>query len=253
MKKMLFLFALLSFLVITANQAFAISISLVPSTPKIQPGDNIFVDINISGLHETFSSGNQVDSVLAAFSLDFLYDPSLLTFLAVPPAGWGPHLGDVHSGEATGFVDEFTPGVLSLDLVSLLDESATNCVFCVPPYLDNLQRVDPTDSTSPYLDTFRLATLGFYAPYGGNPGLPSWPSTSPSRSTVFGTSNVVLSDPDGFEVSLLDASGNPIGPAPVSTPFITVAVPEPGTIALMSLGLIGINFIRKYRQAAHRG
>jgi len=83
--------------------------------------------------------------------------------------------------------------------------------------------------------------------------MPSWPSTWPSGSTVFDTTNVVLSDPDGFEISLLDASGNPIGPAPVVTPFIAVKVPEPATIALMSLGLFGINFSRKNRQAAHRG
>jgi len=83
--------------------------------------------------------------------------------------------------------------------------------------------------------------------------MPSWPSTWPSGSTVFDTTNVVLSDPDGFEISLLDASGNPIGPAPVATPFIAVKIPEPATIALMSLGLFGINFSRKNRQAARRG
>ena len=128
MKKALLIFALVSSLVFTTNQAFAITISLVPTTQKIHAGENIFVDINVSGLHETFSSGNKVDSILAAFQLDFHYNPNLLTFLPVPPAGWGPHLGDVHSGEALGFIDELNPGVLSLSFVSLLDESSSNCL-----------------------------------------------------------------------------------------------------------------------------
>ena len=61
----------------------------------------------------------------------------------------------------------------------------------------------------------------------------------------------MLSDPEGLEIQLRDASGNPIDRAPVATPFITVKVPEPTTIALMSLGLLGISFSRKNRQAAH--
>ena len=247
MKKRILLFlALGSLLIFSAGQSYALTITIDPSAEKIHPGDNLFVDINISGLHETLSTGDQVDSVLAAFSLDFYYDPSFLEFNPNPPAGWGPHLGDVFLGEAIGFVDDSTQGVIGLDFVSLLEEDSMTCFFCIPPYLDELQRVDPTDPTSPYLDTFTLATLGFYAPVGGASG-PDWPLGWPAGSIVFATDNVVLSDPDGFEIALLDASGNPVGPAPVSTPNTIVKVPEPGIVALMSIGLFGLYLSRRQR------
>ena len=134
-----------------------ITISLDPSVDKIHALENVFVDINVSGLQ----SGG-VDELIGAFELDLLYDDALFTPLLVPPAAFGPNLGDIFLGEAIGGVDTSTPGIVDLFEVSLL--------FDVE--LDALQS-----------DSFRLATVGFFAN-----------GTSSGPTTSFATNNIVLSD-----------------------------------------------------------
>jgi hypothetical protein len=113
------------------------------------------------------SGGNNggIDALIGAFDLDVLYEDSLFTPLLVPPAGFGPNLGDIFLGEAIGGIDTSAQGVVNLFEVSLLLDFE----------LDALQG-----------DSFTLATLGFYAN-----GFPS------GASTTFATDNIVLSDENG--------------------------------------------------------
>jgi hypothetical protein len=64
-----------------SGQAVALPIiSLVPDSTKIHSGENLFIDVNVSGLQ---SGGS--NSLLGAFSMDVLFKPEL-QFL---PAGSG--------------------------------------------------------------------------------------------------------------------------------------------------------------------
>lgn len=195
--KRIFASILLSSLLLAAGQASAvITISLDPSVDKIHSMENVFVDINVSGLQ----SGG-VNTLLGAFDLDLLYDSSLFTPLLVPPAGFGVRLGDIFLGEAVGGIDTSTPGVVNLFEVSLLSAAE----------LAVLQG-----------DSFTLATLGFFAN-----GVSSGPTTS------FATANIVLSDDLGNSLT------------PVSNPGTSISVPEPITLALVSLGLVGLGWRRQ--------
>lgn len=215
MKKMLLLFALMSSLVFATGQALAtIMITLDPNPKKVHPPGNLYVDINISGLQ----SGN-VDTLLGAFSLDLLYDPGVLTPL-ISASTPGAKLGDVLLGEAVWDIDNSVPGVLGITEVSLLEASSATCIFCISPYLEDLQ-----------LDSFTLATMAFFA-YDA----PSGPVT------LLDTANVVLSDTDGFQVT--DRFGNI---AVVATPIASVKVPEPGTFLLLGAGMISMLTLRRKR------
>jgi hypothetical protein len=152
------------------GQVFALPIiSLVPNPNKIHAGENLFIDVNVSGLQ---SGGS--NSLLGAFSMDVLFNPQL-QFL---PAGsgantWGFGLGDVDAGEALvgGDISQIGSGLFSFNEVSLLTSE-----------LSALQG-----------DNFRLATLAFYLPYG---------HTLASGSTInFSTANVVLSDDLGNQLT----------------------------------------------------
>jgi len=213
MKKISLLFVLISILVFTAGQAMAtIMITLDPIPDKVHPLENLYVDINISGLQ----SGD-VDTLLGAFSLDLLYDSDVLTPI-ISVSTPGSELGDVLLGEAVWNIDYSVPGALWLAEVSLLEASSATCIFCFPPYLDALQS-----------DSFTLATIAFFV--HGAPGVPV---------TYLDTDHVVLSDADGFQV--MDVRGNI---APVATPIASVRIPEPGTAILLTCGLIGMLKIRR--------
>lgn len=193
-----------------------VQISLVPSSSKIHIGDNLFVDINISGLQ----SGG-VDNLLGAWSLDLHYDSNLFVPLLVAPAGFGSQLGDTFALEALGTIDISTPGTIGLSLVSLLSNAE----------LDALQR-----GGGNLLDGFRLATVGLFAPldlgYSGG-------------STALFTSNIVLSDALGNP--LADANGVPL---PVQHLPVGILVPEPATLALVMLGLVGALAPKSRRRSA---
>jgi hypothetical protein len=210
MKRCLAVLAVLAAMALPAGHAAAslIEISLVPSQGRIDPPQNLFVDITISGLQ----SGG-VDNLLGAWSMDLIYDRDLFVPLLIPPAGFGDGLGDVQSGQAVGGVDTTTPGTVGLFLVSLLFDFE----------LDALQR----DAAGNLLDGFTLATLGFFAPAGtGFTGL----------STFIGTTNIVLADAFGNPLS--DAAGAPI---PIQHLPASIRVTEPATLVLLllALGLIG--------------
>lgn len=156
---------LLMFFGVAANAS--VLISLDPQPPKIHGIENIFVDINVSGL----------DTTLGAFDLEINYDQNVFVPLLVPPAGFGSQLGDIFLGEAIGGIDTSTPGTINLFEVSLLFDFE----------LDALQGTPPIG--------FTLATLGFFA-FSPAAGVPS---------TLLSTSNIVLSDALG-NIILVDAN-----------------------------------------------
>lgn len=119
--------------------------SVTTSTPVLHPPQNLFIDVNISGLQ---SGGTNTQ--LGAFQFDLSYDPTMLV-PQTTPAGWGSALGDTSAGEAIGYYDASIPGLIHVDELSLLETSAATCIVCTGPYLEDLQG-----------DSFRLITLGFY-------------------------------------------------------------------------------------------
>ncbi len=188
------------------GQVFALPIiSLVPDHNKIHAGENLFIDVNVSGLQ----SGG-FSSLLGAFSMDVLFDPNL-QFL---PSGsgsntFGSGLGDVSAGEAfVGLPPDtaWSPGSGSFSFyeTSLLDATS----------LTDLQG-----------DSFRLATLAFYLPFEN--ALPS------GSSITFSTANVVLSDEEGIEL----ATG--------INQEATVLVPEPPIFLLLGIGLALLSYNRQ--------
>ena len=204
MKKFLRIF-LFCFVISVASQAFAIiSITLDPHPKNVHATQNVFVDINISGLQS-----NGVNALLGAWELDFIYDPNVFQFLAAAPAGFGASLGSVALGEAISLVQSITTeGVFHVGMLSLLEADAATCVFCTSPFLEDLQS-----------DSFRLATVGFHAPSIGDAG---------TVSSSFEINNIILSDAFGNELS-------PIAHLPVSIKV----VPIPATIMLIGIGLLG--------------
>jgi len=110
MKKGLFLFILFCSLAV-AGQALALSISILPSSQDIKPGNIATVDLFVSGLDPSGPDS------LGAFALDITYDDTILIFTSVD---FGSYLGDPSIGEAMVFFDDSIPGVLYLDEVSWL-------------------------------------------------------------------------------------------------------------------------------------
>ncbi len=151
-------------LLASGNASAVVTITLDPSVDKVHRLENVFVDINVSGLQ----SGG-VNALLGAFDLGLLYEASLFTPLLVPPAGFGPDLGDVFLGEAVSGIDTSTPGLVNLFEVSLL----------TTPELAALQG-----------DSFRLATIGFFAN-----------GTASGPTTTFQTANILLSDDLGNRIT----------------------------------------------------
>lgn len=202
MKQHVLISLLLMLLGLSGETAALPIISLVPDSTKIHAGENLFIDVNVSGLQ----SGG-FNSLLGAFSMDVLFNPEL-QFL---PAGsgantWGFGLGDVNAGEALvgGDISQIGSGLFSFNEVSLLTSIE----------LSALQS-----------DSFRLATLAFYLPYG---------HTLASGSSInFSTANVVLSDDLGNELATGDNQG------------ATVQVPEPPILLLLGIGLALVGYNRQ--------
>lgn len=147
------------------GQVFALPIiSLVPDHSKIHAGENLFIDVRVSGLQSV-----DTNSLLGGFSMDLLFDPNL-NFLPIS-SSYGSGLGDPNDTNETLVSGVLGTGVFSFDELSLLDSSA----------LDLLQS-----------DSFSLATLAFYLPYQN--------SLQSGSSIVFSTNNVVLSDVGGNQM-----------------------------------------------------
>lgn len=174
--------------------------SVTTSTPVLHPPQNLFIDVNISGLQ---SGGTNIQ--LGAFQFDLSYDPTMLVPYSVPPAGWGSALGNIGAGEAIGDYDASTPGLIHVDELSLLETSAATCVFCTGPYLEDLQG-----------DSFRLVTLGFDV-------LPTAAGTSLQFTNIAGS--------DGYGIRQTSLN------LPIT---FDLQVPLPGSVPLLIGGVLGM-------------
>lgn len=186
-----------------------ITLATIPAG-TVRPNSPMLLDIWVAGMQD---GGAQ--TLLGAFAMDIVFD-NRLSFLPGGSAFQGA-LGDVFDGQAIVGIVPPLPGAgrLSLYEVSLLEGRAADCIFCVAPYLEQLQS-----------ERFRLATLAFFVP------------SSAGESTLrFSADNIVLSDHAGAELA--------VGP----TSPVVVSVDAPGTLALAALALAGLALRRRQLRA----
>jgi hypothetical protein len=209
MNKLMKLLGVLCIIVFMHGQAGAtVTLSLIPDVAKIHPPQNLLVDVVISGLQ---SGGT--NTLLGAFDLTVQFDPNVLSLFTGAPSALGTGLGDPTDPSQTVIGANIpASGTFNFFEVSLLEGSAATCIFCIGPYLEDLQS-----------DTFSLATLAFFSPGG---------SSSPAFTNILITDEI-----------LSDANGNAI-----ENPIIrnaAVAVPEPSSILLLMGGLAVYGFVRR--------
>lgn len=186
------------------QSAHALSLSIIPSAGSAVVGGNVNADLVISDL----GSGGAASTV-GAFDINIGFDSSILSLNNVT---FGALLGNLSLSEAIAAFDNSTPGTVNLFEVSLLEASASTCVFCQTPYLDSLQP-----------SSFLLATLSFIG-------------TSQGTSTLTPVINAI-GDGEGNDLArgLITAAGSVTVGRPVT-------VPEPSILALLSVGLLGWMF-----------
>jgi hypothetical protein len=172
-------------------------LQFVPDRAKLHGTEELRVDLVLSGLTP--------GTALSGFDLSLQYDPSVLTLSDV---SFGDALGDPNDAAQTvvSVFDEFWAGKLTLAEVSLLEASALGCLFCVGPYLDELQ---PEGA-------LLLATLLFQGTGAGVPG-----------------SYTVLQFTD---LLLADGAGDAIGGVLVKN--VAIAIAEPPAAGLLAAALI---------------
>ncbi len=205
----------LSVLVLSlASSTQAALLTLEPTVQNAQPGNTVSIDLLVSGL------GQGVGPNLGAFDVDIGYDPLALSLQdPLIPYTLGGSLGDFSLGEAWDISSGDLGGLINVRVVSFLENDAVSCVFCVAPFLENLQS-----------DSFVLASFELFVDV-----LAPGASTALTIETVYGLS-------DGFGV-----------PLPVSTENALVtrprdgSVPMPETLPLLVLGLLCMRFVRRYR------
>lgn len=112
---------------------------------------------------------------------------------------------DMFLGSPSDTIELVEPGAMSVRLfsLSLLEVSDQACIFCTGPFLSDLQG-----------DTFRLARLGF-----------TWHGPAPGSTSISFASATLAG---GFGANLPIAA---LAPA-------RIEIPEPGTPALLGLGLL---------------
>lgn len=191
------------------NQASAVpTLSLLPASQTASTGDTVYLDLVIDGL------GNFAPDSLGDFDVDISYDMTVLSFQSY---SLGTFLGDVGLGEAIDFSLGDFGGIVNIAEVSLLEPDISTCFFCISPFLDDIQP-----------GSFLLATLGFHVD-----ALAAGSSTTVGIDTVYALG-------DGFGNGLpLGGTSDAVIRAPSSS------VPEPTTLALLSLGLFGIGVARR--------
>lgn len=116
---------------LSASSAHAARLDFIASTASPIVGSNFSVDMYIALDQGTPSSG-----YLAAYDLDLSFNASRLQLNGV---SFDFALGEVALGETLQTVDSQT-GLVNISELSLLEESVANCVFCVAPYLADLQQ-----------------------------------------------------------------------------------------------------------------
>ena len=188
-------------LLLVALPLHAITISLNPATQTVTAGSSLDVALVISGL------GDGAAPSLGTFDVNVSFDQSILSFSTV---AFGPFLGDPSLLESiNSFDDTSTPGIVNLYALSLLEGDSTTCIFCIPPYLDDLQPA-----------SFTLATLTFSALSVG---------TSPLGITLN-----ALGDANGGTLTA-DLVGGSVNVNADNNPG---SVPEPAAWLLLGLGAL---------------
>ncbi len=171
------LFLVLSMLISASIQAA--NISVVPSGSNIILGSSISVDLVMSDL------GNHAAPLLGAFDVDLNYDDNKFNLTDL---SFGFSLGSLSLGEAISSSNTETSGIINLSEVSLLEQSASNCIFCIAPYLEDLQN-----------GSVVLATLTFQST---NPGTAAFDLTINSVSDANGDSlTTSLTSPGAIQIN----------------------------------------------------
>lgn len=171
-------------------------LSLLPHSTALQPGATLDVGLQVSGLDTSVPR-----TLLGAFDFSVQYDAATLTPLAMAfDAGSG--LGGASDPSQTLYVsDSSVAGVLRLIGLSLLEASATDCVFCNGLFLSDLQS-----------DTFLLGTMHFQVLGDAMPG----------------TSMLLLPATDAV---VSDGGGSPVSISGSANAFFTV--PEPAGLPVV--------------------
>ena len=194
------------YLGVCGSLLFALAMPAQAVTIELLPSDNmVTLDLVISGL----STGGP-DS-LGDFDIDIGFDISRLSLDSFAVGGF---LGDIGLFEAFDFsFGEFVPGLVNLSVVSLLEADGGTCIFCIGPFLDDIQP-----------GSFSLATLVFNVD-----------DLAPGNSTVVFVDGIwALGDGFGLPLQIDDVDS-----ATIRNP--AVSVPEPGTLWLLAAGLLALS------------
>ncbi len=187
-----------------------VDLSLLPVETLALPGDTVVLELQASGL------GDFAPDSIGDFDLDINFDPDKLTLTGFE---LGPFLGDIALNQAVDFsLGEVVPGTLNLAEVSLLEPDSDTCIFCVPPFLDDIQP-----------GSFTLATLDFeVGPLG-------------PRQSTFVTIGTINALGDGF--------GLPLEVGQLSGAEIMNPIPEPQAMALFAIGALLVQMVARRRDA----
>ena len=146
------LFGVLMWMLTVSAQAdgvFPLTLSVIPNQSTVNLGSPLSVNVVISSI-------DNFDFTLGGFDIDLAYDTSVLNLAGI---NFGSALGDESAFESVTDTSASTLGNANLTELSLLEASASDCVFCLVPYLEDLQG-----------NSFILVSLNFDTIGTGNAG-----------------------------------------------------------------------------------